>query len=140
MECKTLKIRAAAAAALLILGGCGEAGQSGGQAGDKFAGLDQEILNWRKQIIAADPLCKGTGEDQKCQGFEVACKAERTVTADDTAKGVSARVVAAITWNGWDPKLKQAQAGSRASEFTKDKSGWTRKDHAPVNMASCADS
>lgn len=136
-----MKTRVAAVAALLILGGCGEAGQSGGgQGGDKFAGLDQEILGWRKQIIAADPLCKATAEDQKCQGFEVACKAERTVTADDAAKGVTVRVVAAMTWNGWDPKLKQSQAGSRASEFVKGKSGWTRKDHAPVNMSSCADS
>ena len=34
-------------------------------------------------------------------------RAERALTADDQAKGVSARVVSAITFNGWDPKLKQ---------------------------------
>jgi hypothetical protein len=134
-----LKTRVAAVAALLILGGCSQASQSGSQAGDKFAGLDGEILNWRKQIIAVDPLCKGTAEDQKCQSFEVACKAERTVTADDTAKGINARVVVAMTWNGWDPKLKQAQSGSRTSEFTKSSSGWARADHAPVNLSTCAD-
>lgn len=131
--------RAAALAALSILGACNQSGTSGGQAADKFAGLDNEILNWRKQIIAADPLCKGTADDQKCQSFEVACKAERTVTSQDTAKGISARVVTAMTWNGFDPKLKQAQAGSRTSEFVKSASGWTRADHAPVNMSSCAD-
>jgi hypothetical protein len=126
-------------AALSMLAACNQSGSSGGQAADKFAGLDNEILNWRTQIIAADPLCKGTAEGQKCQTFEVACKAERTVTTADTAKGITARVVTAITWNGFDPKLKQAQAGSRTSEFTKGPSGWTRADHAPVNMTSCAD-
>jgi hypothetical protein len=131
--------RVAVLAALSILGACTQSGTSGGQAADKFAGLDNEILTWRKQIIAADPLCKATAEDQKCQTFEVACKAQRTVTPADQSKGITARVVTAMTWNGFDPKLKQAQAGSRTSEFTKSASGWTRADHAPVNMSSCAD-
>ena len=131
--------RVAVIAALSMLAACSQSGSSGGQAVDKFTGLDNEILTWRKQIIAADPLCKGTAEDQKCQTFEVACKAERTVTAEDQAKGVTARVVTAMTWNGFDPKLKQPQAGSRTSEFTKGPTGWTRADHAPVNMSSCAD-
>jgi hypothetical protein len=129
----------AAMAALSILGGCSPSAPAGGQAAGKFAGLDAEILTWRTQIIAADPLCKGTETDQKCQTFEVACKAERTVTPQDTAKGITARVVTAITWNGFDPKLKQAQTGARTSEFTKGPAGWTRADHAPVNMSSCAD-
>jgi hypothetical protein len=131
--------RVAAMAALSILGACGQSAPAGGQAAGKFAGLDNEILAWRTQIVAADPLCKGTSADQKCQTFEVACKAERTITPADTAKGITARVVTAMTWNGFDPKLKQPQAGSRTSEFTKDPSGWTRADHAPVNMSSCAD-
>jgi len=130
---------AAALAALSILAACSPPGQGSGQAGGKFAGLDGEILKWRTQILAADPLCKSNVEGQKCDSFEVACKAERTVTPADQAAGITARVVAAITWNGWDPKLKQAQSGSRASEFVKGASGWTRSDHAPVNMSSCAD-
>ena len=52
---------------------------------------------------------------------------------------VTAKVVAAMDWNGWDPKLKQAQAGSEAALFTKARAGWTRAPHAPVNMTSCAD-
>ena len=131
--------RVAVMAALSILGACSQSAPAGGQGADKFAGLDTEILTWRKQIISADPLCKGVSEDQKCQTFEVACKAERVVTPEDAAKGVTARVVTAMTWNGWDPKLKQAQAGSRTSEFTRNASGWTRADHPPVNMSSCAD-
>ncbi|THD61053.1 hypothetical protein [Phenylobacterium sp.] len=135
----------AAALALIFLSGlalsaCDKAGSSAaGQGGGKFAGLDGEILNWRQEILASDPLCKATAADQKCQNFEVACKAERALTADDQAKGVSARVVSAITFNGWDPKLKQQQAGSRTAEFDKAGAGWTRKDHPPVNMSSCAD-
>jgi len=126
-------------ATLSLLAACSPASQGGGQAGGKFAGLDGEILKWRTQIIATDPLCKSTAESQKCVGFDVACKAERTVTPADQAKGITARVVTAMTWNGWDPKLKQAQAGARTAEFAKGPAGWTRADHPPVNMSTCAD-
>jgi len=135
---KTLKTRAAAIAALLILGGCSQA-QKTGAGPDRFAGLDGAILKWRTDILASDPLCGSQAEGQKCQAFEVACKAERTVTPADRAKGITAHVVTAMTWNGWDPKLKQEQTGSRTAEFNKTGSGWTRADHAPVNMESCAD-
>ena len=101
--------------------------------------LDTEILKWRTEIIAADPLCKSQVADQKCESFEVACKAERTITPADQAKGISARVVAAMTWSGFDPKFQHAQSGSRTAEFSKTGSGWTRAEHAPVNMTSCAD-
>jgi hypothetical protein len=130
----------AAIAALLILGGCGQAGQSGSPATpDRFAGLDTEILKWRLQILANDPLCKSEVAAQKCQSFEVACKAERTVTPTDQAKGVTARVVTMITWNGFDPKFKHSQSGTQAAEFTKTAAGWTRAEHKPVYMQSCAD-
>lgn len=130
--------RVAAIAALLILGGCSQAGQSGKPA-DKFAGLDAEILKWRTDIIAGDALCKSQAEGEKCESFEVACKAERTITPAEQAKGITARVVAAMTWNGFDPKFKHAQSGVRAVEFDKSASGWTRTDHPPVNMSTCAD-
>jgi len=135
----TLKMRAAAIAALMILEGCSQGGGSAGGDQGKFAGLDGEILKWRTDIMASDPLCKSTVADQKCESFEVACKAERELTADDKAKGVSARVVAAITWNGFDSKFQHAQSGSRTAEFDKSASGWTRAEHPPVNMSSCAD-
>lgn len=134
--------RAAAIAALLtpilLLGACSPGGKSGG-AGDKFAGLDGEILKWREAIIATDPLCKSQAADQKCQSFEVSCKAERVVTPQEQADGITAHVVTAMTWNGFDPKLKQPQAGARTVEFTKSASGWMRAEHAPVNMSTCAD-
>ena len=93
----------------------------------------------RKAIIASDPLCRSQAEGEKCEGFEVACKAERTITPDDQAKGITARVVTVITWNGFDAKFKHGQNGSRAVEFAKGPAGWTRTDHPPVNMSTCAD-
>ena len=134
-----MTIRAAAIAALMMLGACSQGGGSAGGTQDKFAGLDGEILKWRTDIMATDPLCKSQVADQKCESFEVACKAERTLTPEDQAKGGSARVVAAITWNGFDAKFQHAQSGSRTAEFDKSASGWTRTEHAPVNMSSCAD-
>jgi hypothetical protein len=121
------------------LGGCGQGAKPAGaaDAGGQFAGLDGEILKWRGEVVTSDRLCQNPAE--KCQAFEVACKAERTVTAADQAKGITARVVAAMDWNGWDPKPKQAQAGSEAAEFAKAGAGWTRTPHAPVNMSTCAD-
>jgi len=129
----------AALAALTILSACSPAATSGGKATDKFAGLDGEILAWRQEIIATNPLCKSTVADQKCESFEVACKAERTVTPADQAKGVTARVVSMITWNGFDPKFNHPQSGTQAAEFTKTASGWTRTAHKPVYMQTCAD-
>jgi hypothetical protein len=139
-------MRAAALAALMMtpvlaLGACGPSGQSaaGGADQGKFAGLDGQILTWRKAIIASDPLCRSQAQGEKCEGFEVACKAERTITPDDQTKGITARVVTVITWNGFDAKFRHGQNGSRTAEFAKGPSGWTRTDHAPVNMSTCAD-
>jgi hypothetical protein len=128
--------------AFSILGACSPASQSGGEGGGetgKFAGLDTQIHAWRTQILASDPLCRSQVKEQACQNFDVACKAERVVTPPEQAKGVTAHVVAAMTFDGWDPKLKQSQSGSRTSEFTKDATGWSRADHAPVNTSTCAD-
>jgi hypothetical protein len=135
-----LKRRAAALAALLILGGCGQGGQTSGRAqADKFAGLDGAILKWRQDVIATDPLCKATAEDQKCQAFEVACKAERTITPAEQARGVTAKVVTMLTWNGFDPKFNHPQSGTRAALFTKTAAGWTREAHGAVYMQTCGD-
>jgi hypothetical protein len=139
MGVSILQRRVAALAALLILGGCDKAAQTGGAPADKFAGLDGAELTWRKDIIANDPLCKATAADQKCSAFEVACKAERTVTPADAAKGVTAHVVVMMTWNGFDQKFKHPQSGTLAAEFTKAGAGWTRAPHGPVYMQTCAD-
>jgi hypothetical protein len=146
-----LTIRPATLAGLLIpalilggaLGGCSPSGSSvtsvaKGDEG-KFAGLDDEILKWRKEIIATNPLCQSKASDQKCESFEVACKAERTVTPEEQAKGVVGHVVAMVAWNGFDPKFQHAQSSTQVAEFTKTKVGWTRAPHKAVYMQSCGD-
>jgi hypothetical protein len=146
MELTTLTMRAAAVAALLTLAGLSSAcSPSGGStpaaSGEqsKFAGFEAEIPKWRTEVLAADPLCKSQAKDEKCVGFDVACKAERTVTADDAAHGITARVVAAMTWSGFDSKFQHPQSGMAAAEFVKGPGGWTRSDHKPVNPQTCAD-
>ena len=128
---------AAALAALLMLGACSQAEKSVG--GDKFAGLDKEILSWRQEILKSDKLCQSQAAGQKCEAFEVTCKAERTITPDESAKGVAAKVVAALNWNGFDQKFKQAQRGQAAALFTNTKGAWTRIEHTSVNPSTCAD-
>jgi hypothetical protein len=134
-----LKTSAPALAALVLLAACSQHGQSGNAGQDKFAGFDQEILKWRQEILSNDPLCRSQAEGEKCESFEVVCKAERTLTPDDAAKGITARVVAAMTWSGFDAKFRHAQSGVRAAEFAKGRSGWTRTPHAPINMQTCGD-
>lgn len=128
---------AAAIAALLMLGACGQADKPAGN--DKFAGLDKEILTWREDILKGDKLCQSQAEGQKCMGFEVTCKAERTITPDETAKGVTAKVVAALNWTGFDQKFKQTQTGQATALFTNTKGAWARTEHTSVNPSTCAD-
>ena len=130
--------RAAALAALLVLGGCGDGAKTAGPQ-DQYAGLDADILKWRGEIASSDALCQSQAAGEKCDSFEVACKAQRTITPEDQAKGVTAKLVAAMDWNGWDPKLKQAQRGSKAALFTKAGGAWTHTAHGTVNLTSCAD-
>ncbi|MGZ3378398.1 MAG: hypothetical protein ACXU8S_17520 [Phenylobacterium sp.] len=146
-----MTIRAAAVVALLTpalvlggaLAGCSPSGSSvtsvaKGDEG-KYKGLDDEILKWRKEIIATDPLCQSKATDQKCESFEVACKAERTVTPQEQAQGVVGHVVAMVAYNGFDPKFQHAQSGTQIAEFTKTANGWTRTKHGPVYMQNCGD-
>ena len=129
--------RAAAIAALMMLGACSQTEKPA--AGGKFAGLDKEILTWRQEILKSDQLCQSQAEGQKCEGFEVSCKAERTITPDETARGVSAKVVAALNFSGFDRKFKQPQTGQATALFTKTEGAWSRAEHTSVNPNTCAD-
>ena len=159
MGVSILQTRVAAVAALMILGGALVACSKGGSAttasgasgpaaasapgGDQATALNDslkpEMDRWRTEIIASDPLCKQTSAEQKCKNFSVECKGARDLKADDGGKGITSRVVAAMTFNGWDPKLKQSQDGARAAEFVKTAAGWTHSDHPPVNLSTCGD-
>jgi hypothetical protein len=120
-----------------MLAACGQADKAGG--GDKFEGLDAQMLSWRQEVLKTDRLCLSQAAGQKCEGFEVVCKAERTITPAEAAGGMTAKVVGALNWNGFDPKAKQAQRGTATALFTRTKGAWTRTEHAPVNLSSCAD-
>ena len=120
-----------------MLGACGQADKPA--ANDKFAGLDKEILTWRQDILKADKLCQSQAEGQKCEGFEVSCKAERTITPDETARGVTAKVVAALNFSGFDQKFQQPQTGQATALFTNTKGAWSRVEHTSVNPNTCAD-
>ena len=118
----------------LSLAACGGDTASSSGSGDKFAGLDAEIQTWRDDIRQNHKLCAGT----TCQDFQVTCKGERDVTADDAAKGVSARVVSAMTFNAQGQSEGDLKPGSSFVEFVKRGEAWTREETKPVNLSTCA--
>ena len=123
-------------AAAAVLAGCGPTAKTG--ADDKYAGLDAAILAWRQQIMATNQAC--TAKADGCQSFEVGCKGEREITPTDQAKGVTAKLVVAMSWEGWDPRRSEYRPESGFSEFTKVEGGWLRAVTAPVNLSTCASS
>jgi hypothetical protein len=129
-------IRPAVAAALaaLILAACSQ----GGGADDPSAGLDQQILAWRTAIETEHPACAAKVEGKGCQDFQVMCKAYQEITADETAKGVTSQIVAAMTFAGRNPDGSTGKSGSSFALFSKAGNEWTRTEAMPVNMSSCA--
>ena len=86
--------------AALGLAACqpGQKSASGAQGGDPYAGLDGAIKTWHAEIKNTDAQCKDRPDDQKCQGFAVACKGERKITPDEAAAGMTAKVAVAMGW------------------------------------------
>jgi hypothetical protein len=126
-------------AAALSLTACGKSETStAGATGDRFAGLDTEIKTWREDIVANHVLCTGKTGDMACQQFGVACKAERTITPEETQKGVAAKIVAAMTFNGKGASATDIKPGSAFAEFARTGTTWTRTETGPVNLSSCA--
>jgi hypothetical protein len=131
---KTLK--GGLALGLLLLAGC-----SGGPktaANDPYAGLTDEIHAWKAELVATDPSCKVKAADQKCVMFDVACKAERVIAPEEQAHGVTAKLVADMTWSGFDDK-GASQPASAAALFVKANGAWSHSPYRPVNPDSCAD-
>ncbi|WP_395671231.1 hypothetical protein [Phenylobacterium sp.] len=122
--------------ACLSLAACGaqDGAASSAAGGDKYAGLDGQIETWRNDIRQTHKLCAGA----TCQDFQVACKGERELTADDAAKGVTARLVSAMTFNAQGQAEGDLKPGSSFVEFTKTGGAWTRADTEPVNLTTCA--
>jgi hypothetical protein len=134
----TLRIASLTALACLSLAACsggdGGAASSAAGGGDKFAGLDEQIQTWRNDIRTSHKLCAGT----TCQDFQVTCKGDRELTADDAAKGVTARLVSAMTFNAQGEAEGDLKPGSSFVEFTKTGGTWSRADTEPVNLTTCA--
>jgi hypothetical protein len=126
-----------ACAAVLLLAACS---QGGGKAdpSDPAAGLDAEILKWRTEIEATHPVCRTKIEGKGCESFEVTCKGLRDPAADDAAKGVAARIVAAMRFSARTEDGSSGKPGSAFAEFVKTGGQWTRAEAKPVNPTTCA--
>ncbi len=129
----------------ILTGGLMAAGLAGcskpaADAGDPNAGLSEAILAWRADIDKSpDCAAKPTGGGKACQTYEVGCKVEGKIGPKD--KGVTARVVAAMSWDAWNPKRNDYDPKSGMAEFSKVDGQWTRKDlTGPVNLSTCATS
>ena len=133
-------IRLAAAAALLAvsLAACSQGGAAKSGSSDPYAGLDTEILAWRTSIEASHPACANKVEGKGCQDFQVMCKAAQEITPDETAKGVKAQVIAAMTFAGRNADGSTGKSGSSFATFSKTGEAWTRAEAKPVNLTTCA--
>lgn len=133
-------IRPAVAAALvaLSLAACGPGGGGASSSSDPYAGLDTEILGWRTSLEAGHPACARKVEGKGCQDFQVMCKAAQDISAGEAAKGVKAKVVAAMTFAGRNADGSTGKSGSSFAVFSKAGDTWTRGEAMPVNMTTCA--
>ena len=135
-----MKRAALAASALLALAACSEkpAADAAGAGGDKFAGLDGQIRDWRMSLLKERAECAEAPEDNACRSFEVACKGELPVSPEDSAAGVETRIVAAMTLETWDTARSEYRPSSAFAQFVKKNGAWTREASDPVNLQTCA--
>jgi len=133
-------IRPAAAASLaaLLLTACSQGGGGKPASNDPYSGLDTQILAWRTAIEADHPACASKVEGKGCQDFQVMCKAMQEISPDEAAKGVKAKVIAAMTFAGRNPDGSTGKSGSSFAAFSKTADTWTRTESKPVNMSTCA--
>lgn len=123
----------------LALAACGQspAGRAASNEDARFAGLDAQIAAWRPDIEKNNAAC-APAEGGGCQDFQVTCKAEREISPDERARGVTAKLVAAMTFNSQGATPDDLKPGSAFAEFTKTGDSWTRVEAQPVNLQSCA--
>lgn len=128
-------IRPLAAASFcgLLLAACSQGGGKA-DANDPYAGLDKQIVAWHTDLEANHPACRPKVDGHGCESFEVRCKAMQEITPDETAKGVTAQVIAAMTFSG----RSSGKAGSAFALFSKAGGQWTRAEAMPVKMDTCA--
>ena len=128
---------AASLCGLLLLAACSQGGDKAGPK-DPYAGLSAESLAWHTDLEANHVACRHKVKGHGCDGFEVTCKAMQEITPDETAKGITAQVVAAMTFDGRNSDGASGQSGSAFALFSKAGGKWTRAEAMPVNMQTCA--
>lgn len=111
--------------------------QGGAQSDDPYAGVDAEIRAWRESLEASHPLCAAKVEGKGCESFEVACKGAREVTPDETAAGLTAKLVAAMVFQG-RAEDGSTSPGSAFATFTRTGEAWKRGEAEAVNLQTCA--
>lgn len=122
---------------LLSLTGCGQAAR---KSADPYDGLPQAILSWHADVektaaCSGKPTAGGNG----CQAFEVGCKIEQPIGPSEA--GVTARILAAMSWNAWNAARGDFDPASGGAVFTKTNGNWARRDlSTPVNLTTCATS
>ena len=127
----------AASLAALLLTACSQGGGAS-ESNDPYAGLGGEILSWRNAIEASHPACATKVEGKGCQDFQVMCKGAREVSPDETAKGVTAQVIVAMTFAGRNSDGSTGKSGSSFALFSRTGDTWTRTEAMPVNLQTCA--
>lgn len=132
-----LRVFAVAGLSLTLLVACSPGADTTASA-DPNAGLDSEILAWRTDLEASHPTCAAKVEGKGCQDFQVMCKGLQEISADETAKGVGSKVVAAMTFASRNPDGSTGKSGSAFAVFTKTGGTWARVESPPVNMRACA--
>jgi hypothetical protein len=140
-ESVALRLNALILLSALTLAACGqEPGAGAAKPGEdpRYAGLDAQILKWGGELEQTNAACREKVNGKGCQDFEVACKGERPITPAEQAQGVTAKVVAAMTFNGWSAKTSDYRPASAFAEFAKAGSTWTRSEAKPVNLTTCA--
>ena len=132
-------IRPIVAASLcgLLLAACSQGGAKS-DPNDPNAGLDREIVAWHTDLETSHPACRAKVKGHGCDSFQVMCKAMQEITPDETSKGVTAQVVAAMTFSGRNADGSSGKAGSAFALFSKAGGKWTRAEARPVNMNTCA--
>ena len=121
----------------LALVGCGKPGGASTSA-DPYSGLDTEFLGWRAEIEATHPGCKFKIDKKGCEAFQVTCKAQQEITPSEAASGITAQIVAAMTFMGRGPDGSSDNPGSSFAVFSKAGGAWSRVETSPVNLSSCA--
>jgi len=133
-------IRPLSAAAFcgLFLAACSPAANKTAASDDPNAGLDTQILEWRTALETTHSACANKVEGKGCDSFQVTCKAMQEITPDEKAKGITAQVVASMSFNGRTADGASGKPGSAFALFSKAGGTWTRTEAPPVNMTTCA--